>query len=281
MNHRKLEELENSLKVALLAPAEDLPQPWPDLQAPPYKEGSFGPWTIRCQKYDNRKITGYYSTAHTMQENWMLTKRSPSGRENIWMSLTPMELESQAPFVWCMEGTVVICGLGMGMVAYNAIQKPEVDEVYVIEKDPAVIKAFTKLARPEKWPNYKKLKIINEDAITFDPICVEVDHLYVDIWQKLGDSRALANVRSIQANIGAGNVGWWGQEFDYVAWGMQNDIRVADLASLAHWRAFTDYTKLPMVPSMVPEYPVLAVEAIKRQIAAPALELSSVFNFRG
>jgi predicted membrane-bound spermidine synthase len=67
------------------------------------------------------------------------------------MSLSPVEVESLAPHVPHMRGHVVIAGLGMGLALYNALRRPAVWRVTVVERDPEVIALFDAI-RGAEWP---------------------------------------------------------------------------------------------------------------------------------
>jgi hypothetical protein len=58
------------------------------------------------------------------------------------MSLSPIEIESLAPYVPRMRGHAVIAGLGMGLALNNALLRPAVRGVTVVERDPDVIALF-------------------------------------------------------------------------------------------------------------------------------------------
>ena len=107
--------------------------PWPELEVPEYSEASNGGgWKL--EKKTPPMIRGYFNGLQIPKnDNWVLTKDN-----TFWMSLTPMETESQAPHAAAATGHTVIMGFGMGMLAYNVPKKPEVTKVTVIEIDPEV-----------------------------------------------------------------------------------------------------------------------------------------------
>lgn len=62
--------------------------------------------------------------------------------DTLWMSLTPMEIQSAALAIHRARGVVVSGGLGLGYFAIRAAAKPEVTEVIVFEREPLVIEWF-------------------------------------------------------------------------------------------------------------------------------------------
>jgi len=80
--------------------------PWPAIRLPAYQAGRVGEWELRRQFQP--VLRGYFRGLQSAAENYLLTR---SGR--VWMSLSPVEIESLAPHIPHMRGHVVIAGLGM------------------------------------------------------------------------------------------------------------------------------------------------------------------------
>ena len=112
---------------------------------PEYRPGEHGPWRINP---GGRLVTdwGYVSGPRLLEMLPSLSRRSISGVDQekweVWMSLTPHEVESQELGYRYAFGNVVIMGLGMGWIAANAALNPEVTAVTVVEQDPDVISLF-------------------------------------------------------------------------------------------------------------------------------------------
>src|SRR5688572_25872128 len=79
-------------------------------------------------------LGGYWSPARPVSGVISLDHRS-----NTWMSLMPVEIESQAIGISCATGHVVIFGLGMGWSAAASALRSEVAAVTVVEREPAGI----------------------------------------------------------------------------------------------------------------------------------------------
>ena len=151
--------------------------PWPEIRIPSYRTGRVGAWELKRQV--QQVLRGYFRGLQTCAENYLLI------RENrVWMSLSPIETESLAPHVARMRGHVVIAGLGMGLALYNALLRPAVRRVSVLECDSEVIALFARITGSD-WPKSGRFTIEQIDAREWRSP-VPVDYLYADIWDKIG-----------------------------------------------------------------------------------------------
>lgn len=134
---------------------------------------------------------------------------------DTWMSLTPLEIESQQIGVEAAHGHVVVMGLGMGWAAAASALKPGVDAVTVVERDPDVIAMHRELDLFARLPGGAgdKVNIVEGDALDWRPDRL-VDLLMPDIWLPLVSDDRLDEVRRMQANVGAGAIYFWGQELE-------------------------------------------------------------------
>jgi len=108
-----------------------------------------------------------------------------------WMSVTPFEINSMAPFLSKMEGVVVTLGLGLGYFAAMAAMKPSVQEVIVVEKDQRVIALFKSHILPS-LPHQHKIKIIHQDAFDYlKQPRIKANHIFVDIYRTAEDGLPL------------------------------------------------------------------------------------------
>lgn len=95
----------------------------------------------------------------------------------LMMSDTPMERATNREFVMASNGTVLIAGLGIGMVLNEVLKKESVTKVIIIEKHKDVIDLVS--------PKFKsdKLEIINLDIFDYKPSKdLKFDTIYFDIW---------------------------------------------------------------------------------------------------
>jgi len=187
--------------------------PWPEIRIPSYRTGRVGAWELKRQVQPI--LRGYFRGLQTCAENYLLI------RENrVWMSLSPIETESLAPHVARMSGHVVIAGLGMGLALYNALLRPAVRRVSVLECDSEVIALFAGITGSD-WPKSGRFSIEQIDAREWrspEP----VDYLYADIWDKIGASNAGADTRIMCRNMRPKSAGYWGMEADFVSFLARN-----------------------------------------------------------
>lgn len=184
-----------------------------DFYMPSYKEGIIGDWKISYT--GTNLLRGYYSGGTMIQNMPVLLKKDSKDPElwNTWMSLTPVEMESQEFGIRAAEGHSVVMGLGMGWVAINMALKREVKSVTVIELDPDVIELFYKSGALDSLiPEVQnKIKIINTNAMEWIPETT-INFLYTDIWLKFAEPQTIRQVKEMQHNIQAEKIYIWGQE---------------------------------------------------------------------
>ncbi|WP_343521155.1 hypothetical protein [Sphingomonas sp.] len=132
-----------------------------------------------------------------------------------WMSLTPLEFESQGIGVALASGHVAVLGLGMGWSAAASALREEVTAVTVVERDPDVIAMHRELDLFARLPGGAgdKVRIVSGDAFDWRPDA-PVDLLMPDIWLPLVSDGRVAEVQRMQANVGAKLVYFWGQEME-------------------------------------------------------------------
>ncbi len=171
---------------------------------------------------------------------------------DVWMSLSPMEMESQAIGVAAARGHVAIMGLGMGWAAAECALDPDVDRITVIERDLDVIALHHKLALFDRLPGGcgKKVRIVAGDALEWRPD-EPVDLLMPDIWLPLvsPDDRA-AEVARMQANVDAAVIYFWGQEMEIARQAAARGLAIDDSGIaevVAGWG-------LPLVGPATPNY---------------------------
>jgi hypothetical protein len=113
-------------------------------------------------------------------------------RDELVMSDTYMELESNWPAVCRANGHVLVAGLGLGVILVPMLASPRVEHVTVVEREPDVIAlvapAFaTHTARG-------RLEIVEADIFTWrPPRGARYDTIYFDIWPDI----SVANLPAI------------------------------------------------------------------------------------
>lgn len=103
----------------------------------------------------------------------------------LMMSDTRMEKDSNREFCYEAKGRVLIAGLGIGLVLHNLTQsicEGKVTEIIVVEKSQDLID----LVSPYFQNNIDKLKIIQGDIFEWSPTKGEkFNTIYFDIWPKI------------------------------------------------------------------------------------------------
>lgn len=179
-----------------------------DLFVPRYRPLASGEWEVRVVPFC--LCPGYWSGPVLVEQMAALVRRG-----ECWMSLTPLEFESQETGVRLARGHVLIFGLGLGWAAAATAARAEVDCVTVVEKDPEVIALHRELDVFAQLPDAarSKLRILDGDAFAYAPD-IPVDLMMPDIWLPLVNDGRVEEVRRMQANVGASAVYFWGQEME-------------------------------------------------------------------
>lgn len=198
--------------------------PWNTLVAPVYDCVDADQWKII--KHTPPMIRGYYSGfgLNTI-DNYVLLQKP----DKVWMSLTPMELESQAPHAHYAYGHTVVGGLGMGMVLYNILKNPNVDRVTVVEKEQAIIDIFHECIPWQDWDGMDKVTIVNSDIFDYVPEA-PIDFLATDIHSELGSMELREDTQRICKRLQPALMGVWGIELDFVSWCSEVGIDRQDIS---------------------------------------------------
>jgi len=130
---------------------------------------------------------------------------------HLWMSITPMELQSAWVAIRRFSGHVVTAGLGMGYIALRLAAKEDITKVMVYERDERVVEFFleTQAGRPE----LDKIDIIQcEDARTAFK-GVDCDWVFMDLYDTLLPNEAIEDVALFTGqNTIRQEYRFWGQE---------------------------------------------------------------------
>jgi len=180
-----------------------------DLVAKLYRPMRCAGWELRRWP-DEIPLRGYWSPARPVSGVISLDRGS-----DTWMSLMPVEIESQQIGIGCASGDVAIFGLGMGWSAAASALRPGVHSVTVVERDAGLIALHHALDLFGRLPDGAggKVRIVEGDAFGWRPDR-PIDLLMPDIWlQLVGDGR-LEEVRRMQAGVNARSVYFWGQELE-------------------------------------------------------------------
>jgi hypothetical protein len=144
----------------------------------------------------------------------------------LWMSLTPMEVESNYLAWQCSEGVVGMGGLGIGYTTLRAASKDEVTKVLVFEEDMRVVKLFK--SQYADRPEMDKIVFVMGDAretmkdYTFD-------FVYMDIYQTMLPDEAFSDVELFRSQNKIKRYKFWGQEKVVLAALEEHIMDVGDL----------------------------------------------------
>ena len=145
----------------------------------------------------------------TCTENYLLMRDN-----RVWMSLSPVEIESLAPHLSHMRGHVVIAGLGIGLALYNALLRPAVRRITVLECDSDVIALFT-VMMPRDMSGSGRFDRTDRRSRLADR---RVGRL--PLRRHLGQDRRPRSGRRQRAwcqNLRPKSAGYWGMEADFVS----------------------------------------------------------------
>lgn len=226
----------------------------PDLFTALYRPVQTGTWEIRLTEMVY--CPGYWGPPQLVGKLAALLRHG-----KVWMSVTPLELESQRIGIEQAHGHVAIFGLGMGWAAAATALRNDVTSVTVVEFDPEVIALHRELDVFGQLPPraQAKLRIEQGDAYSWRPDR-PVDLLMPDIWLPLVSEGRVDEVRAMQANVGAQAVYFWGQELEIarhagIAGRKLDDAGIsATIADLA----------LPLVGPDTSDYPARVAAAAAR-----------------
>lgn len=135
--------------------------------------GKIGSFEIK--KINGKKdfINGYM---YNKKENIDLSILELHGPNNIWMKISPLEIESSYMFIKYATGKVGVVGLGLGYVVQELAKKDDVTEVIVYEIEKDIVDLYY-----TNFGDNPKIKVINED--TYKVTGERFDFFYVDIYE--------------------------------------------------------------------------------------------------
>lgn len=106
------------------------------------------------------------------------------------MSNTPDEIRDFMGFVWNAEDSILVNGLGLGVLLKALLNKPDITDITVIEKSEDVIKLVA--------PTYltdKRVTIINADAFEWKP---PEGKRYNAVWHDIWDDICSDNLKEME-----------------------------------------------------------------------------------
>jgi hypothetical protein len=129
----------------------------------------------------------------------------------VWMSITPMEIESQYMPIMLAQGRVGVGGLGLGYAALRIASKPEVSHVTVYETNPMVLHMWERAVAcnaPATWVD--KIELVHCDVTQLRN--QQFDFFFNDVYEKLLDEAAVAHWPLLCRENDLGGYHFWGIE---------------------------------------------------------------------
>jgi hypothetical protein len=191
-----------------------------------YQTASAGDWRIEPMKGRYIMAPGYFTGIMAVPPSYRLMRG-----EELWMSLAPMEIESQFPHFAAAahhcgrDNGVLIMGLGLGYMVGQFIGMKQKGQfsgpITVIERDPKVVECFMRSL------TFDNRNLLDECAVDIlsgvDALTFKTSESYglitADIWLTLNSEEARHQTRQMADNIPNHDaISWWGVELDYLGW---------------------------------------------------------------
>lgn len=103
----------------------------------------------------------------------------------VYMSITPNEIETMRDSIAAAHGKVLNYGLGLGYWAYEVASKHNVESVTIVELNQDIINLFNTYIAPQFEPEVlSKISIIQGDAIEYHRNLADgvYDYCFIDTW---------------------------------------------------------------------------------------------------
>lgn len=171
--------------------------------AKPYKKGDIKVDVVKLQGVVPDYLNVQYQTGKFNIPRFMINGK-------LWMSLTPMEIQSQwVPIHYCSFGSVALAGLGMGHAALRIAEHEDVDNIDIYEINSDVVEYFKE--RFIDRPNFEKFNFILGDAR--ETLRGQwYDYLYVDIYQASFPDEVISDAELFIGENTIGEYRFWGEE---------------------------------------------------------------------
>jgi len=154
----------------------------------------------------------------------------------LWMSLSPMEIQSGALAITCASGLCATAGAGLGYVALRMAEQDDVDRVDVYERDPRVVRYVQRHFAGN--PALEKVQFLLGDvreALTDQ----DYDYVFMDIYRGMHDDDTLTDLLHFTTRNSIAEYRFWGQErvlLDAITLGMRPELHWAERMFLCTWQ---------------------------------------------
>ena len=127
----------------------------------------------------------------------------------LWMSISYLEVQSHYLPIQFAEGVVGTAGLGLGYYTLRVMAKPEVEKVYVFEREQRIVDFFKDAFSDRE--GFEKVKFVVGDA--HEKLRgYELDFLYVDTYKSLLSNEVITDAKLYHRENNLGSYHFWGQE---------------------------------------------------------------------
>lgn len=123
----------------------------------------------------------------------------------VWMSLTPMEVQSSYMPIRLASGRVGTAGLGLGYFVQRVLGKPEVEQVVVCELHADVLEFYTRT-----FAMHPKLELRHANARLVEG--ERFDFFYADLYRHLLTPQAIADMAALCSVNQIERYHWWSIE---------------------------------------------------------------------
>lgn len=148
--------------------------------------------------------------------------------KNLWMSLTPMEIQSAFLVAHVATGKVITAGLGLGYFTLKVAAKPTVTEVVVYEREQELVDWFKHEFKNR--PGFDKVKFVVGDARkTFKG--QTADYAFVDIYPDMLPDEVITDAAKFTKANKIKHYTYWGFELVFLEALVQKRIKSLGLPS--------------------------------------------------
>jgi hypothetical protein len=168
------------------------------------KFGISGNVSVHKTTYSVREVHGYMN--HYVGEPLRFDNVPHLYIDNeLWMNITPMEVQSHFMPIYLANGIVGVAGLGLGYAVQRMLEKDEVEQLDVYEINEDVIQLYL-----NSFGHHPKLRIMRQDVRQM--YNMEYDFFYADIYKEQQDTQAIADYRLLMDNNMIGEYFFWTME---------------------------------------------------------------------
>ena len=112
-------------------------------------------------------------------------------KDEIWMSITPNEINTMKPYIDQASGDVLVLGLGLGYYPFMVSQKENVKKITIVELDQNIIDIFNNHLLP-LFPHKEKIKIVKGEAVSYlRKDTAHHNYVFADLWHNPEDGLPL------------------------------------------------------------------------------------------